>query len=176
MSTPQDGASSSRPLPVPMASSPGSNRGRSSPGSGSRAASTARLAASPAPSHFGTSPSRQPPTPGQASATGSDSNPLPPLAGPANSSQPGPGISALAAALSASIGQSPPKFGTPPLRSQSPSTTALQTQPSGPQSNYGSFDTKGRYIQGTPGWTGPNTFEDPEIVKRHLVQPSEISL
>jgi len=46
-------------------------------------------------------------------------------------------------------------------------------QASGPQSNYGSFDTRPRSVQGGHGWAGPSVYEDPEIVKRHLVQPSE---
>ena len=82
-------------------------------------------------------------------------------------------MSALSAALSNSFGQSPPRFGTPPLRPLSPSTAGHQIQSSGPQSNYGSFDTRARSVQGAPGWAGPTTYEDPEIVKRHLVQPSE---
>jgi proton-coupled amino acid transporter len=45
---------------------------------------------------------------------------------------------------------------------------------SGPQSNYGSFDTRSRTVQGAPGYN-PMTYEDPEIVRRHLVQPSEVS-
>lgn len=172
MSSPQDiGSSPSRPLPVPMASSPGSHRGR--PLGSPRAASTARLS-SPVPTHStpGTPQTRQIPTAGQA---GQHSGTVTPLAGAtAHASQPGPGISALAAALSTSFGQTPPKFGTPPLRSLSPGTTGHQRQSSASaQSTYGSFDTKGRSVQGAPGWAGPNAYEDPEIVKRHLVQPSE---
>ena len=157
-----------------MSSSPGSFRGRSAGSPVPRAASTARLA-SPVPSHntAGTPPVRQIPTPNQAGSpypTGS----LTPLAGPPpHSSIPGPGVSALAAALSNSFGQAPPTFGTPPLRPLSPSTAGHHIQSSGPQSNYGSFDARSRSVQGAPGWAGPSTFEDPEIVKRHLVQPSE---
>lgn len=141
-----------------------------------RAASTARLA-SPVPSHstVGTPQVRQIPTPSNVGASAHQSGNLTPLAGPApDSSLPGPGVSALAAALSDSFGKTPPKFGTPPLRPLSPSTAGLQAQGSGPQSNYGSFD-RARSIQGAPGWAGPATFEDPEIVRRHLVQPSETS-
>ncbi|KAF4625259.1 hypothetical protein G7Y89_g12910 [Cudoniella acicularis] len=177
MAAPQDGASSSRPLPVPMSSSPGSFRGRSSGSPVPRAASTARLA-SPVPSHtIGTPPVRQIPTPNQVGNDAHQPGSLTPLAGPApHSSLPGPGISALAAALSDSFGHTPPKFGTPPLRPLSPSTAAHQihhTSGSGSQSNYGSFDARGRSVQGGTGWAGPNAYEDPEIVKRHLVQPSE---
>ncbi|KAL3428291.1 amino acid transporter [Phlyctema vagabunda] len=172
MSTPREGSSSARPLPVPLSSSPSSSRGRSTSNSVPRAASTARLA-SPVPVS-GTPPVRQIPTPSQAGTEASGG--LTPLAGATPSSYtPGPGISALAAALSNSFGASPPRFGTPPLRPISPTTAAAQIQPSGVQSNYGSFDTRSRSVQGAPGWAGPNTFEDPEIVKRHLVQGSEIS-
>jgi proton-coupled amino acid transporter len=162
-----------------MASSPDSNRGRSSGSPVPRATSTARLA-SPVPSHntVGTPQVRQIPTPSHigTGVAGSPSGNLTPLAGAnPHSSLPGPGVSALAAALSNSFGHSPPRFGTPPLRPLSPSAAGHQIQASQPQSNYGSFDTRGRSIQGAPGWTGPNTYEDPEIVRRHLVQPSEAS-
>ena len=59
------------------------------------------------------------------------------------------------------------------MRAISPSAAGNQIQGSGPQSNYGSFDTRARSVQGAPGWAGPSTFEDPEIVRRHLVHPSE---
>jgi len=169
-----DDVSSSKPLPVPMASSPHSARPRSVAGSTPRAASTARLA-SPVPSHNlpATSPVRQIPTPSQITSA-HPSDDLSPLSGPAGISI-GPGISALAAALSNSLGHDAPRFGTPPLRPVSPSTAAHQIQSSGPQSLYGSFDARNRSIQGAPGWTGSSTYEDPEIVKRHLVQRSEIS-
>ncbi|RDW68439.1 transmembrane amino acid transporter-3 [Coleophoma crateriformis] len=173
MSNPQDASSSSGPLPVPLASSFASSRGRSAAsGSVPRHQSTARLA-SPVPSHSGTPTVRQIPTPSQAGTEVSGS--LTPLAGaPPSSSTPGPGISALAAALSNSLGASPPRLGTPPLRSLSPSAAGAQlVQNSGLQSNYGSFEARSRSIQGAPGWVGPSTFEDPEIVKRHLVQGSE---
>jgi proton-coupled amino acid transporter len=181
MSTPKNGEPAGS-LPMPMSSSPGSYRGRAdSPLP--RAASTARLA-SPVPSHQGTPQVRQIPTAGHTPSfnLGSQlqSGNLTPLAGPAPySSLPGPGISALAAALSNSIGQSPPKFGTPPLRPLSPAASGhhaqlAAAQTSGLQSNYGSFD-RARSIQGAPGWAGPSTFEDPEIVRRHLVLSSEVS-
>src|SRR5450432_3818729 len=174
MSTPREG-SSSRPLPVPVASSPGSASGRSQVSSVPRATSTARLA-SPVPSGQlpGTPSVRQIPTPSQ---VGIDlPGALTPLAGPATeSSLPGPGVSALAAALSNSIGSPPPRFGTPPLRPLSPATAAATIQTSGLQSNYGSFDTRPRSLQGGHAWAGPSAYEDPEIIKRHLVQPSEAS-
>jgi proton-coupled amino acid transporter len=172
MSTTGEG-SSSRPLPVPLASSPGSSRGRSLATSIPRAASTARLA-SPVPSslHTGTPTVRQIPTPSQTAADAPGF--LTPLAGAVpQSSLPGPGISALAAALSNSIGTSPPRFGTPPLRPLSPATAGQALQGGGIQSNYGSFDTRPRSVQGGSGWANTNAYEDPEVVRRHLVQPSE---
>lgn len=84
----------------------------------------------------------------------------------------GPGVSALAAALSDSLGKSPPRFGTPPARAASPPprptspTLPLRTDT---PTNYGSFDSRSRPCQG--GVVGP--YEDPEIVRRHLVQPGE---
>ncbi|CZT02533.1 hypothetical protein WAI453_002078 [Rhynchosporium graminicola] len=176
MSTPQDDESSARPLPVPRSSSPSSTitRGRLSDSPVPRAASIARLA-SPVPSHntIGTPPVRQIPAQNQAGSGSFASDNLTPLAGPpSHSPQPGPGVSALAAALSNSFGQSPPNFGTPPLRPLSPDGAAQQNVRPAPQSNYGSFD-RARSVQGAPGWAGPSTYEDPEIVKRHLVQPSE---
>lgn len=175
MSSFRDGSSSyTRPLPVPMASSPGSNRGRPSTGSVPRAASIARLA-SPVPSsntnNPGTPQVRQIPTPSQAGVEATPTGSLTPLAGAAShSSQPGPGISALAAALSHSIGHSPPRFGTPPLRPLSPSAAGQQMQGAGPSSIYGSFD-RNRSIQGAPATSALAGYEDPEVVRRHLVQP-----
>lgn len=88
----------------------------------------------------------------------------------------GPGVSALAAALSDSLGQSPPRHGTPsqrvstpPPRAQSPSLAGRVG--SATPTNYGSFDSKSRGMGGGPGSVGP--YEDPEVVKRHLVQPND---
>ncbi|KAH8162120.1 hypothetical protein CIB48_g6138 [Xylaria polymorpha] len=160
--TPQPGGGAQRPL---LSSSPSSFRSRNYGTSVPRADATARLA-SPIPSQaFGTSPSHRSSSPsrGDPAAIGSES--AAPLAGGSSAVATGPGISALAAALSNSTGQSPPRFGTPPVRPLSPLTTnALQTPP-----NVGSFDTKSRLGQG--GGTG--AYEDVEIVKRHLVQPSD---
>ncbi|TVY80798.1 Vacuolar amino acid transporter [Lachnellula suecica] len=178
MSTPPVFASSSRPLPVPIASSPGSNRGRLSGSPVPRAASTARLN-SPVPSHStsGTPQVRQIPAQSQNGSEAQPSGDLTPLAGAApHSSLPGPGVSALAAALSNSFGHSPPRFGTPPVRPLSPVTAGNQIQASSSQSNYGSFDARGRSVQRASGFMGPTAYEDPDIVKRHLVQPSETSL
>lgn len=81
----------------------------------------------------------------------------------------GPGVSALAAALSDSLGQSPPRHGTPPNRVASPPPRPQSpAQPGRAETptNFGSFDSRSRGVA-----TGP--YEDPEIVKRHLVQPGE---
>ncbi|PWY93627.1 amino acid transporter [Aspergillus sclerotioniger CBS 115572] len=124
-----------------------------------RQASIARLA-SPIPSPSTSYSSRQLPLPIQSTAgTNQDlrrvDNP---------SSLPGPGQSMIASALQDHLGRSPPpRVGTPPRRTASP---ALLNQPV--RSIYGSFDNKaGR--EGSIYSTGP--FEDPEVIKRHLVQP-----
>ena len=161
-------SSPSRPRPVPKSSSSGPSRGRSPPAeSTSRATSIARLA-SPvgALGAQGSPPIRQVPAPSQ-----SNSESYTPLDGAGTSqSIPGPGQSALATALQTSFGRSPPRFGTPPTRTLSPSTRGAALQGSGAQTTYGSFDSKSgqgaqRRISGLPN-------EDPKVVKRHLVQPS----
>ncbi|KAI2621664.1 transmembrane amino acid transporter protein-domain-containing protein [Hypoxylon sp. NC1633] len=160
--TPQPGG----PLGVPLSSSPGSQRSRTYGTSVPRADVTARLA-SPVASHgFGTSPAQR----SQALNRDNEENAedIGTLAG-ASQSFTGPGVSALAAALSNSIGTSPPRFGTPPVRSSSPAGTGSGLQPSITPTNYGSFEARSRYIQS--GGTG--AYEDPEIVKRHLVQPTD---
>ncbi|KAJ6789695.1 hypothetical protein PWT90_00559 [Aphanocladium album] len=94
---------------------------------------------------------------------------------PTGSYSQGPGTSALAAALADSLGQTPPRHGTPPVRLASPppgqplSPSNIPVRSDTP-TNYGSFDSR-RHGMGGPGSTGP--YEDHEIVKRHLVQPSE---
>lgn len=173
MSGQRNTSSPSRPRPVPSSSSPGATRGRSPPAESTpRATSIARLA-SPVASFGaqGSPPIRQIPAPSQLNS-GSHT----PLAG-AGASQPlpGPGHSALAAALQGSFGRSPPRFGTPPLRPLSPSTAGAALQGSGPQTTYGSFDSRSgqggqRRTSGAPN--PPN--EDPKVVKRHLVQPSNL--
>ena len=87
-------------------------------------------------------------------------------------------------ALSNSIGTSPPRFGTPPVRAASPasataSSTAAAAAPTNLSStpsvggmgmtptNFGSFDSRQRYAS----ISGP--YEDPEIVRRHLVQRAD---
>ncbi|KAF4976065.1 hypothetical protein FZEAL_7243 [Fusarium zealandicum] len=154
----------------PRSSSPAGGHSRSYSTSVPRADLTARLA-SPIPAQqFGTPPARGAsprPDTGSRSDTLDDLTPLP---GTGTSVQ-GPGVSALAAALSNSLGQSPPRHGTPaaragspPIRSQSP---GLGGRGSGTPTNYGSFDSRTRPALGTSA-----PYEDPEIVKRHLVQPA----
>ncbi|KAI9724480.1 MAG: hypothetical protein M1812_000548 [Candelaria pacifica] len=174
MSTSRPSSPSSRSRPMPAQRSSEAARGRSpSEDTTSRATSTARLA-SPVPpiSSVASPPVRQVPTPSQliTGQSGAQS-PLPGAEG--SNSLPGPGQSALAAALQSSFGRSPPRFGTPPLRPLSPPTAGAALIGSAQQSTYGSFEN--RSVQGAPGWVGAGTLEDPEIVKRHLVQPSNAS-
>lgn len=71
----------------------------------------------------------------------------------------------ISSGLQGSLGQSPPKFGTSPKRTASP---IVHVSGSPAKTNYGSFDS--RWTQGSePSSVGP--YEDPEVVKRHLVQP-----
>ncbi|KAL8749641.1 MAG: hypothetical protein Q9199_007562 [Rusavskia elegans] len=163
----------SRPRPVSSSPSPTHSRGRSpAADSASRATSIARLALSPTASTgpSGTPAARRTPVAGHASHQGAHT----PLAGAEGShSTSGPGQSALAAALQGSFG-SPPKFGTPPRHSTptipTPSANAHTAfPPSGRQSTYGSFDARSTQAsQSRPS-------EDPEVVRRHLVQPSKTS-
>jgi len=165
-------------LAVPLSTSPASNRGRigsvagSVPGgiasSAPRAESIARLT-SPIPTQ-GTPPSGARLASANRSPEGASGN-LTPLAGAPSNNLAGPGVSALAAALSNSVGASPPRFGTPPvrlstppIRPQSPAPAAAAAQLSGTPTNYGSFDSRR---------AGPAAYEDPEVVKRHLVQPTD---
>ncbi|ELR07282.1 neutral amino acid transporter [Pseudogymnoascus destructans] len=159
--------SASNPL---LGTSPGSSRlGTSAP----RASSTARLASPVPSSHLSGTPTlRQIPVSGQAGTAGDSLTPL--AGGPTeHSSLTGPGVSALAAAFSSSIGNSPPRFGTAPLRPLSPGTAGANLQAADPQTNYGSFT---RSIQGAhaSGYQGTTGLEDPDIVQRHLVQSSEV--
>lgn len=136
-----------------------------------RAASIAKLA-SPAASFGaqGSPPIRQVPAPSQLNSESHT-----PLPGTGTSqSIPGPGQSALAAALQGSFGRSPPRFGTPPLRPLSPGTAGAALQGSGSQTTYGSFDS--RSGQGGPRRISGAPNEDPKVVKRHLVQPSNLDV
>ncbi|KAK5082708.1 hypothetical protein LTR05_006588 [Lithohypha guttulata] len=84
-----------------------------------------------------------------------------PIPGHTRTPSTGPGPSALSSALAGSSQPAPlMAAGTPPR-----AVDAVLNERA-PRSNYGSFDT--RQIAGSPA---PK--EDPEIVKRHLVQPEE---
>lgn len=135
-------------------------------GSSPRADATARLA-SPIPTNpLGSTP---PLVHEEAVTSGNLTPNLSPLPGPGQINT-GPGVSALAAALSNSFGTTPPRLGTPPVRAPSPlaATATAQFQSSTP-TNYGSFEARSRLLRDG----GSGAYEDPEIVRRHLVQPSD---
>jgi solute carrier family 36 (proton-coupled amino acid transporter) len=162
--TPQSGGGPQPPL---LSSSHGSPRSPNYGTSVPRADATARLA-SPIPSQFfGTSSPRQSVSPSRGDQAATPEGPLP-LAGGSSVGTSGPGISALAAALSNSVGQSPPRFGTPPIRPLSPLATGSSQTPT----NYGSFEGRSRFAQGGSA-AGNSAYEDPEIVRRHLVQATD---
>lgn len=129
--------------------------------------------ASPVPSQrFGTPPVQQVPTPQQIAADQNNGDALPKLDN--SGSWPGPGQSALSTALAGSSGQTPPRVRTPPVTSsefagkqpQPNPTAGLGSHERLPRSNYGSVNTREMVMAGSPAPT-----EDPEVVKRHLVQP-----
>ncbi|KAF9888717.1 neutral amino acid transporter [Aspergillus nanangensis] len=123
-----------------------------------RQASIARLA-SPVPSPSNSYSARYLPVPIQPS-TGTEQD-LRRVDNP--SSLPGPGQSMIASALQESLGRSPPRFGTPPRHTASPALPSQHVP-----SIYGSFDNKpGR--EGSEYSVAP--YEDPEVIRRHLVQP-----
>lgn len=149
---PGERSASTNPQAVPSSRD---SRG-SSPSQSVRAGSIARLG-SPIPSlPSGTPAVRQIPTPSQTANSSSIQTPLPGRADP-QSSLPGPSESNLSSALKESLGNSPPRFGPPPIRPLSP---AQEAPPRVPPSDYGSFDGRGR---------SPVPYEDAEIVRRHLV-------
>ncbi|CEL02717.1 Putative Amino acid transporter [Aspergillus calidoustus] len=124
-----------------------------------RQASIARLA-SPVPSVPNSFSSRQVPVPAPTDTT----QDLPKIDNV--SSLPGPGQSMIASALQNSLGRSPPRFESSPRRTASPAfNQSVQVR-----SNYGSFGP-GSFREGSEYSAGP--YEDPEIIKRHLVQPVE---
>ncbi|KAL9126075.1 MAG: hypothetical protein Q9217_004819 [Psora testacea] len=157
--------------PLPSSFPSGSSRGRSpAVESVPRATSIARLA-SPV-----SSAGRQPvPHVGQIASQSQFSSrshsPLPGAEG--SSSLPGPGQSALAAAFQGSLGGSPPKYGTPPVRALSPPAASGAVHSSAPHTTYGSFESRSglagqRRASENPG---EDAREDPRVVKRHLVLP-----
>ncbi|KAL1985241.1 hypothetical protein VTN96DRAFT_8157 [Rasamsonia emersonii] len=158
-----EGPSAPQPRPLRISTSPtrsvrsGSSR-RDSP----RDASIARLA-SPVPSTRRFTVSSQQ-APEQQDLQGLENK----------ASPPGPGNPSLAAALLERSGRwsgrSSPQLGTP-RRSASPDQQQNPLLDRGLRSNYGSFDAK----LVNDGWEpGPGPYEDPEVVKRHLVQPSNV--
>ncbi|KAJ5675645.1 Amino acid transporter transmembrane [Penicillium macrosclerotiorum] len=159
-----EGSSLNPPRSIPISTS--SIRSTSPAPEGTRQASIARLA-SPVPSpSLGTSlssrqgiPTSRPIT----TATSAAEHNFRAVDNP--SSLPGPGQSMLASQLQESLGRSPPKFGTPSRLAGSPLTQpTLDSRPVGSQ--YGSFDNKPDHDP-----HGVGAFEDPEVVKRHLVLP-----
>ncbi|PSK55284.1 hypothetical protein B9Z65_2673 [Elsinoe australis] len=133
-----------------------------------RSVSTARLA-SPLPGT--TPPVRQIPIP----ASQQPSDTQTPLAGvpSSQSSLPGPRASSLSQALKQAGGNSPPRFGTPPVRNASPAPKASENISirKGPSSNYGSFDARSNDLGKSPARNEP--VEDIETVRRHLIGPSQ---
>ena len=59
-------------------------------------------------------------------------------------------------------------MGTPPVRPLSPAAISAHVPVSGTPTNYGSFDSRSRGLYGAGG-----AYEDPEIIRRHLVQPGD---
>jgi solute carrier family 36 (proton-coupled amino acid transporter) len=130
----------------------------------------ARLSSPVPASRLSTPPVSQILTSRPAAASESDTN-LPQL--DQSGSLPGPGQSALSTALASSANRSPSRTSTPPAHRDSPAKQSLLGNAAGlgshdrlPRSNYGSFDV--REVAGSPART-----EDPEVVKRHLVQPDQ---
>lgn len=153
-----EGSSSQNPRSSPIATSL-RRSGSPTPDASVRHASIARLA-SPVPSASNSVSARQIPVPVPADET-QDLGKVDNL-----SSLPGPGQSMIASGLQDSLGRSPPRFGTPPRHPESP----VFNQNVQVRSNYGSFDQK-PWKEGSEYSAAP--YEDPEIVKRHLVQPLE---
>jgi solute carrier family 36 (proton-coupled amino acid transporter) len=152
----------SGPREINRSRSPQDSAGSPAPSSHTpRHASTARLTSPIRPSsHLGTPPVKQVPTPSQIAADKQDE--LPKLE--SQSSLPGPGQSAIAAALANRRDSNTPLSGTPPRRTDSPAAAGNTTEQRGNRSNYGSVDVRG-------GAGSPAPYEDPEIVRRHLVHP-----
>jgi proton-coupled amino acid transporter len=146
--------------------SPGTSpAGSPLPSSHPRNVSIARLA-SPVPSspRLRSPPISQVPTPAQIAADKHAE--LPAIEN--SSSLPGPGHSVLAAALARSHEQGDSPAATPPRRGPSPVAAGLGSHDRVVRSNYGSFDTR-------EATASPVPFQDPEIVRRHLVQPENSS-
>lgn len=144
-----------------------------SPAPESRQASIARLASPVPPASLGTSfPSRQGVPAGRPisiAASNADQN----FRAVDNmASLPGPGQSMIASQLQESLGRSPPRLGTPSRIAGSPSIApTLDSRPVASQ--YGSFDVNNNNYG--PDANGAGAYEDPEVVRRHLVRPQNAS-
>ncbi|KAJ5480835.1 hypothetical protein N7539_006729 [Penicillium diatomitis] len=149
---------------------PASSYRSTSPGPESRQASMARLA-SPVPSGSlaASLASRQGPPATRPISTAPSNVDRNFQAVDNMASLPGPGQSMIASQLQASLGRSPPRFGTPPRMTASPSIPpTTQNRPTASQ--YGSFDTNAENQYG-PDSSVAGAYEDPEVVRRHLVLP-----
>jgi solute carrier family 36 (proton-coupled amino acid transporter) len=159
MAEPRGRAAVSDPREIQRGRSPQDAAGSPLPSShASRPTLTARLASPVPSSHTGTPPTKQAPTPSQTATDKPDE--LPKFE--AQSSLPGPGQSAIAAALAGARRENTTLSGTPPRRAASPAAASTAIEQRGIQSNYGSPDRRG-------GAGSPAPYEDPEIVRRHLV-------
>ncbi|KAI2792265.1 Vacuolar amino acid transporter 3 [Penicillium oxalicum] len=149
---------------------PASSYRSTSPGPESRQASIARLA-SPVPSASlaASLASRQGPPASRPISTVASNVDRNLQAVDNMASLPGPGQSMIASQLQASLGRSPPRFGTPPRMTASPTIPpSFQNRPVASQ--YGSFDTNAENPHG-PDSVVAGAYEDPEVVRRHLVLP-----
>jgi len=161
-----------RPLPVPWGSSIGSFNGRSqSLKVPSRDATNARLTTSIASVEPSSSiatvrgPDRK--TSGQFAAWQTS------LTGSSPTIFRGPGESALARALSASVGRSPPRTLTGLLGTGISAPTGALAATPGSTANY---DLNGPSLAHTDGgWNSPKSYEDFDIVRRHLAGPVNAS-
>ena len=155
----------SSPLDIERSKDKGTSPAEGTPvaSSQSRHVSIARLA-SPVPSHsLSRSPTQEASAPVGVAADTHES--LPALEN--QSSLPGPGQSALAAALAESQKRDTSRSRVSHHQPEQPITPGLGAYDRPIRSNYGSFDN--REATGSPG---PS--QDPEIVRRHLVQPGNI--
>ncbi|OOQ88375.1 Vacuolar amino acid transporter 3 [Penicillium brasilianum] len=165
-----EGSSLIPPRSVPISTS---SIRSTSPAPDSRQASMARLASPVPATSFGTSPSsRKGILTSRPINTTAASNVEQNFRAVDNmASLPGPGQSMIASQLQESLGRSPPRFGTPSRMAGSPSIPpTLDSRPMASQ--YGSFDTNNNY---GPDNNGAGANEDPEVVRRHLVLPQNVS-
>lgn len=140
--------------------------GSPAPDNGARYASIARLASPvPSPSYNGGGSPRHGPVPIQPTGTNEQ---LPKAENP--SSLPGPGSSMISSAFQGSNGKSQQRPASPQVRSASPALHPQLDKPA--RSLYGSFDNK-QGGEGSENSGGP--YEDPEVVKRHLVLPQNLT-